>query len=113
VGSIGFLPDFEFYMAVFGVPSGPMALVAALRFKTTDSQPGSSNMGPVPTDVYDFRFFQKSCHGFLACYLSCFRSNRPKVGSFRLWVGTTKMRDEKLCRFVVVSPREVPDLTFS
>ena len=51
MGSIGFLPDCEFYMAVLGVASGPMVLVAALRFKTTDAQPDSSNMGPVSIDV--------------------------------------------------------------
>ena len=28
-------------------------------------------------------------------------------------VGTKKMRDEKSCRFVVVSPREVPSFGFS
>ena len=32
-------------MAVLGVGSGPIGLVAALRFKTFDSQPGKSNMG--------------------------------------------------------------------
>ena len=54
MGSIGFLPGFEFYMAVLGVPSGPIALGEALRFKTTDSQPDSSNMGPVQFDFHAF-----------------------------------------------------------
>ena len=108
--SIGFLPDFEFYMAVLEVPSGPMALVAALRFKTTDSQPDSSNMGPVSIDFHEFCDFQKSCHGFLTRYLSCFRPNRPKVGFSSFLVATKKMRDKKLRRFVVVSPREVHSL---
>ena len=112
MGSIGFLSDFEFYMAVLGGPSGPMALVAALRFKMPDSQPDSSNMGPVSIDVREFFDFQKSCHGFLTRYLSCFRPNRPKVGFSSFLVRTKKMRDEKLCRFVVVSPREVPSLPF-
>ena len=113
MGSIGFLPDFEFCVAALGVPSGPMALVAASRFKTTDSQSDSSNMGPVPTDFHDLRLFRKSCHGFLARYLSCFRSNSPKVYILRFLVGTQKMRGEQLHRFVVVSPWEVPSLPFS
>ena len=84
VGSIGFLADFEFYMAVLGVPSGPTGLVAPLGFKILDSQPEKSNMGPIPIDVHDFLLFQKSRHGFPARYLSCFRPNRPKVGFF-MW----------------------------
>ena len=52
--SIGFLPDFEFSMAVWGVGRNPIGLVASLRFKWLDSQPDSSNMGPVSTDVHDF-----------------------------------------------------------
>ena len=54
MGSIGFLADFEFYIAVLGVPSGPIGLVAALGFKILDSQPDSSNMGPVSNDFHDF-----------------------------------------------------------
>ena len=53
MGSVGFLFHFEFYMAVFGVKSGPIGLVAPLRFKMLDSQPEMSNMGPVSTDVHD------------------------------------------------------------
>ena len=52
--SIGFLIDFEFYMAVLGVGRGPIGLVAPLRFKTLESQPDSSNMGPVSIDFPDF-----------------------------------------------------------
>ena len=73
VGSVGFLVDFEFYMAVLGVPSGPIGFVAALGFKILDSQPEKSNMGPVWTDFHDFEHFQESCRGFLARYLPCFR----------------------------------------
>ena len=113
MGSIGFLLDFEFYMAVLGVPSGPIEFIAPLGFKWLDSQPDSSNIGPVSTGFHEFRQFQKSCHGFLARYLSCFRPSRPKFGFLRFSVGIKKMRDEKLCRFVVVSPREVPYLTLS
>ena len=113
VGSVGFLVDFEFSMAVLGVGRVPIGLVAPLRFKWLDSQPDSSNMGPVSIDFHEFRQFQKSCHGFLARYLSCFRPNRPKVGFSSFLVGTKKMRDEKLRRFVVVSPREVPSLSVS
>ena len=54
MGSIGFLSDLEFYMAVLGVGSGPSGLVAPLRFKWLCSQPERSNMGPVPIDFYDF-----------------------------------------------------------
>ena len=113
MGSVGFLLDFEFCMAVLGFRRGPIRFIAALSFKWLDSQPDSSNMGPVPIDFHDFRLFQKSCHGFLARYLSCFRPNRPKVGFSIFLARTKKMRDEKLCRFVVVSPREVPSLPVS
>ena len=51
-GSIGFLLDFEFYMAVLGVPSGPIEFAAPLGFKMLDSQSDSSNIGPVSTDVH-------------------------------------------------------------
>ena len=101
------------YIAVSDVGMGPIGLVAPLRFKTFDSQPVKSNMGPVPIDFHDFRLFQKSCHGFLTRYLSCFRPSRPKVGFSSFLVVTKKNRDEKLRRFVVVSPREVPSLPFS
>ena len=49
-----FLVDFEFYMAVLGVGRGPTGLVAPWRFKTLDSQPEKSNMGPVSINVHDF-----------------------------------------------------------
>ena len=49
-----FLVDFDFYMAFWGVGMGPIGLVAPLRFKTLDSQPEKSNMGPVSTNVHDF-----------------------------------------------------------
>ena len=52
--AVGFLPDFEFYMAVLGVPSGPIGFAASLGFKMLDSQPDSSNMGPVSTDFHYF-----------------------------------------------------------
>ena len=41
-------------MAVLGVGSGPIGLVAPLRFKMLDSQPEKSIMGPVLTDFHDF-----------------------------------------------------------
>ena len=86
-----FLVEFKFYVVVW-VGSGPIGFVAPWRFKTLDSQPERSNMGPVPIDVHDFRVFQKSCHGFLARYLSCFQPNRPNVGFSSFSVGTKKMR---------------------
>ena len=113
MGSVGFLPDFKFYMAVLGVGRVSIGLVAPWRFKILDSQPDSSNMGPVPIDFHDFPLFQKHCHGSLARYLPSFQPGRPKVGISRFSVGTKKNRDEKLRRFVVVSPREVPSLTVS
>ena len=113
VGSVGFLVDFEFSMAVLGVGRVPIGLVAPLRFKWLDSQPDSSNMGPVPTDVHDFLTFQKSQDGFLTRYLSCFRPGGSKFAFSRFPVGTKKNRDEKLRRFAVVSPREVPSVPVS
>ena len=113
MGSVGFLADFEFYMAVLGFRRGPIGFIAPLSFKWLDSQPDSSNMGPVPTDFHDFLTFQKSQDGFLTRYLSCFRAGASKFAFSRFSVGTKKMRDEKLRRFVVVSPREVPSLPVS
>ena len=100
-------------MAVLGVPSGPIGLVAALRFKILDSQPDSSNIGPVWTDFHDLEHFHKSCRGFPARYLPCFRPGAPKTRFSSFLIGAKKMRGEKFCRFVVVSHREVPSLTIS
>ena len=38
---------------------GPIGLVAPLRFKTLDSQPEKSNMGPVSNNFDDFELFRK------------------------------------------------------
>ena len=105
-----FLLKFEFHIAILGIGRGHIRLVSPLRFKTSDSYPEKSNMGPVSIDFREFCDFQKSGHGFLTQYLSCFRLNRPKVGFSSFLVATKKMRDKKLHRFVVVSPREVPSL---
>ena len=113
MGSVEFLADFEFYMAVLGFPRGPIGFIAPLSFKWLDSQPEKSNMGPVPTDVHDFLTFQKSQDGFLTQYLSCFRAGASRSAFSRFSVETKKNRDEKLRRFVVVSLREVPSLTVS
>ena len=51
---MGFLVDLGFYMAVLEVGMGPIGLLAPLRFKTLDSQPEKSSMGPVSTSVHDF-----------------------------------------------------------
>ena len=91
----------------------PIGLVASLRFKWLDSQPKWSNMGLIWIDFHEFYDFQKSCGGFLTRYLSCFRPDAPKFTFSKFSVGTKKMPDEKLRRLVVVSPREVPYLTFS
>ena len=84
MGSIGFLPDFEFSMAVLGVGRVPIGLVAPLRFKWLDSQPDSSNMGPVSTDFHEFCDFLKSWGGFLTRYLSCFRPGRFTIHIFQV-----------------------------
>ena len=82
VGSVGFLVDFEFSMAVLGVGRVPIGLVAPLRFKWLDSQPDSSNMGPVSTDFHEFCDFLKSWGGFLTRYLSCFRAGCRRIRIF-------------------------------
>ena len=105
VGSVGFLVDFEYYMAVLGVGRGPIGLVAPLRFKTLDSQPDKSSMGPVYIDFHDFTTFQTSGADSLARYLPCFRPGALRKQFPSVLVGIKKMCDEKLCRFVVVSPR--------
>ena len=87
-------------MVVLAVGSGPIGLVAALRFKMLDSQLDSSNMGPVPIDVHDFCDFQKSCRGFLAWYLSCFRP-----GCFQFHIFTVSGRNQKDARRKVMQIR--------
>ena len=112
-GVYSILFDFELSMLVLGVGRGPIGFVAPWRFKTLDSQSQKSNMGPVLVDFHDFRIFRKSGEVSLARYLSCFRPGAPKHRFSSFSVGTKKMHGEKLCRFVVVSPREVPYSTFS
>ena len=90
VGSVGFLVDFEFSMAVLGVGRVPIGLVTPLRFKWLDSQPDSSNMGPVSTDFHEFCDFLKSWGGFLTRYLSCFRP-----GCFTIHIFQVFGRDQK------------------
>ena len=100
-------------MAVLGARRGPIGLVAALRFKILDSQPDSSNMGTVWIDVHVFHDFRK---GPMASWHGIYRVFSPGASKFayvRFSVGIKKMRGEKLCRFVVVSPREVPYSIFS
>ena len=113
MGSIRFLADFEFDIAGLRIRRGPIGFIAPLSFKWLDSQPEKSNMGPVPTDFHDVLTFLKSQDGFLTWYLSCFRSGASKFTFSRFSVETKKNRDEKLRRFVVVSPREVPSLAVS
>ena len=84
-GPLDFLPDFEFSMAVLGVGRVPIGLVAPLRFKWLDSQPDSSNMGPVSTDFNEFCAFLKSWGGFLARYLSCFRHGCFTIHIFQVF----------------------------
>ena len=105
--SIRLLLDFEFSALVLGVGSGSIGFVVPLRFKTLDSQPSKSILGPVSMVFHDFLISQKRCHGFLAPYLSCFRTGGPKFGFSNCSDGTEKLRDGKLRRLVVVSLREV------
>ena len=100
-------------MAVLGVGKGPIGLVAPLRFKWLDSQPDSLNMGPDSTDFHELCDFLKSWGGFLTWYLSCFRPGCFTIHIFQFSVGIKKNLDEKLRRFVVVSPREVPSVPVS
>ena len=51
---MGFLVDFEFYMAVLGVGMGPFGLGAPLRLETLDSQPEKSNMVQFRYKNHDF-----------------------------------------------------------
>ena len=57
--------------------------------------------------------FLKSWGGFLTGIYRVFGPGASQFTFSRFSVGTKKNRDEKLRRFVVVSPREVPSLTVS
>ena len=96
----GFLVDFEFSMAVLGVGRVPIGLVAPLRFKWLDSQPDSSNMGPVSTDLHEFCDFLKSWGGFLTRYLLCFQP-----GCFTIHISQVFVRDRKEPRRKVMQIR--------
>ena len=85
MGSVGFLVEFEFSVAVLGVGRVPIGLVAPLRFKWLHSQPDSSNMGPVSTDFHAFCDFLKSWGGFLTRYLSCFRPGCFTIHIFQVF----------------------------
>ena len=45
---------FSIYIVVLGVRRDPIGFAVPWRFKTLDSQPEKSNMGPVPVHVHDF-----------------------------------------------------------
>ena len=47
-GVLDIFGGFLIYMKGLGVVSGSMGLIAPLRFKTLDSHPDSSNVGPFP-----------------------------------------------------------------
>ena len=84
MGSIDFLADFEFYMAVLRVGRGPIGFIAPLSFKWLDSQPEKSNMGPDPSDFHDFLTFQKSQDSFLTRYLSCLSGRGFQIRIFEV-----------------------------
>ena len=79
------LADFEFYIVVLGIGRIPIGLVGPLRFKMLDSQPDSSNMGPVSTEFVELCDFLKSWGGFLTRYLSCFRSGCFTIHIFQVF----------------------------
>ena len=51
-------------MAVLGIGREPIGFVAPWRFKTFDSQPEKSNMGPISNGFHDLGDCQKCCRGF-------------------------------------------------
>ena len=104
---------FEFSMELLGAGSDPIGLVAPWRFKTHDSQLEKSNSNPVPFNVHICCDFQMSCQVFLTQNDRVFGPSASKFTFAMCSVGTQQLRDEKLRRFMVVSPREVPYLTFS
>ena len=57
--------------------------------------------------------FKKRYCGFLTRHARRFRPCRPGSGLLSFSVRINKLGDEPLCRFVVVSPREMPSLAFS
>ena len=83
-------------MAVLGVGRGLIGLVATLRFKTLDSQPDSSNMGPVPADFHAFYDFQKSYDGFLTRYVPCFRPGCFSICILEVFGRTQKNARQKV-----------------
>ena len=95
-----FLPDFEFYMPVLAFRRGPIGCIAPLSFKWLDSQPDSSNMGPVSTDFHAFCDFLKSWGGFLTRYLSCFR-----LGWLQIHISQVFGRNQKDARRKVMQIR--------
>ena len=94
------LVDFEFYMAVLGIGMGPIGLGAPLRFKTLDSQPEKSNMGPGSINFHHCPTFQKSGDDSLLSYLPCFRP-----GDLRKRFSTFLGRDQKDARRKVMQIR--------
>ena len=77
-------------MAVLGVPSGPIGLVAALRFKILDSQPEKSNMGPVWTDFHDFEHFQKKLSWLPGPVFTVFSAWSSQNNTFEFFNGDQK-----------------------
>ena len=56
---MGFLVDFQIYVAVLGIGVGTIGFAAPWRFKTPESQPDKSNIGPCP-DKWDREFHEIS-----------------------------------------------------
>ena len=106
-GFSDFLSDFDFFRPELRVRRGLIGFIVVLRFETPQSQPGKFNIGPVSTHVHDFGSFQGSGHDSGARYLSCFRPGQPKSENSSFPGRTEKLRAEKLCRMMVVSPRDL------
>ena len=111
-------------MAVLGVGRVPIGLVAPLRFKWLDSQPDSSNMGPVSIDVRDIFMIltflrppgppKSSNLDFLRC-LTIFRGpsgihqhtifhNFPWIRGFIDCAGTAHCKS----KFLLANPGHIP-----
>ena len=78
-----------------------------------DSHLERSNMGPVPTDFHEIVDFHKNVIASLLCIHRVFGPGASNLTFSTIWVGTKKMCDKQLFRFVAVSTLEVPYSTFS
>ena len=71
-GPLDFWSILNFLWQFLEVGRGLIGFIAPLSFKWLDSQPDSSNMGPVPTDFHYLCDFQRSWCGMGSICLLCF-----------------------------------------